>query len=523
VVAVPGLPWLADAAYRSTNSALGRDQGIFQYVAWAASQGEKLYRDVRDVNGPLVALLHLCLQKLGGDSARGFRTLDLVFTALTFAFAGACVPSLSSRVVAWRERIPWALAAMVMLLAQYLTFGFWDTAQRESFFDWFLAIATGTILLARTGARGTRLLVVAGACSTAPVFGKPTYLLFTLAHAMTIALDHDSELPRGRRLLAFAAGGALTTIVMFGFLLAYGDVASWARITFSDVPAMYRFIWPRTPRAIVTMPGYALTAGVAVATTLLGIALVAMKRLPIRALAIVTMPTLGLVSVLVQAKGFPYHFHPVTFGIGLAGLALVFVVNEHPRAPAWLALAFATFFGVRAAMAARMAGIYATWEHDAKYVRVDYFPESLAQAAAHLAATTKPDDRVQTYAMDAYVLFLAKRRSASPFIYAYDLNADAALNGSFDEDGPKPSPEEKARIQALRDGHERALVARVPERPPAAFVFVDKSPLMSSQDAISDFESHCPTAVTFVLPPSGAYRETANFDGIRVWSRIESR
>ena len=136
-VAVPGLPWLVDAANRASRSALGRDQGIFQYVAWAASQGEKLYRDVRDVNGPLVAFLHLCLQKLGGESAHGFRTLDLVFTALTFAFVGACVPSLSSRAreISIRERLPWALAASVMLLAQYLTYGFWDTAQRESFLE----------------------------------------------------------------------------------------------------------------------------------------------------------------------------------------------------------------------------------------------------------------------------------------------------------------------------------------------------------------------------------------------------
>ena len=50
-----------------------------------------------------------------------------------FAFVGACLPSLGSRDVSLRERIPWAGASLVMLLAQYLTFGFWDTAQRESF------------------------------------------------------------------------------------------------------------------------------------------------------------------------------------------------------------------------------------------------------------------------------------------------------------------------------------------------------------------------------------------------------
>lgn len=523
MVAVPGLPWLVDAAIRTSNSALGRDQGIFQYVAWAASQGERLYRDVRDVNGPLVALLHLCLQKLGGESAHGFRTLDLVFTSLTFAFVGACVPALSTtRGSSLREKGAWALAALTMLLAQYLTFGFWDTAQRESFFDWFLAVAIGALLVAQAPIQWRKrllLLVLAGACSMAPVFGKPTYLFFTIAHVVTIVIDPGAG-DRRKGLLAFATGCALTSVLMFMFLAVYGDLASWARITFSDVPSMYRFIWPRTPVAIVTMPGYSAAAAVAALASMLGVFLVATKRLPARALAIVTVPVLGLASVLVQAKGFPYHFHPVTFGIGLVGLAFVFVVNEHPRAPAWIAFAFAAFFGVRAAMTARMAGIYARWESDAKYVRVDYFPEQLAQGAAHVAATTKPEDRVQTYAMDAYLLFLAKRRSASPFIYAYDLNVDAALHGSFDEDGPKPTPSDAAHIQALRDAHERTLVARLNERPPAAFVFVDKSPLMSSGDALRDFETHCPAAVTILL---SEYRETANFEGIRVWSRIDPR
>ena len=41
---------------RASWTPLGRDQGIFQYVAWAVAQGDVDYRDVRDVNGPLIAL-----------------------------------------------------------------------------------------------------------------------------------------------------------------------------------------------------------------------------------------------------------------------------------------------------------------------------------------------------------------------------------------------------------------------------------------------------------------------------------
>jgi hypothetical protein len=148
--------------------------------------------------------------------------------------------------------------------------------------------------------------------------------------------------------------------------------------------------------------------------------------------------------------------------------------------------------------------------------RIDYFPRALRDAAEYVAARTNADDRVQLYAMDPYLLFLAGRRSASPYIYAYDLNVDAALHGSFDPDGLRPKPAEIERIRAMRDAHEKDLVERLRRAPPAAFVFVDRSPLMSWQGAVEDFEVHCPEAAAWV---ESRYRQTAEFDGIRVWLR----
>src|SRR5688572_15523927 len=95
LVAFPALVWVADAAWRASWATLGRDQGIFQYVAWAAEQGEVLYRDVRDVNGPLIAFVHFVFLKLGGADEHRFRVLDLVLTGGAFAFVGGCLPSLS--------------------------------------------------------------------------------------------------------------------------------------------------------------------------------------------------------------------------------------------------------------------------------------------------------------------------------------------------------------------------------------------------------------------------------------------
>src|SRR5262249_54071039 len=50
--------WVVDATQRATLTTIGRDQGIFHYIAWAVRAGDVDYRDVRDVNGPLVHLIH---------------------------------------------------------------------------------------------------------------------------------------------------------------------------------------------------------------------------------------------------------------------------------------------------------------------------------------------------------------------------------------------------------------------------------------------------------------------------------
>src|SRR3974390_2639083 len=126
-LALPPLLWVTDATRRASLTTLGRDQGIFQYVAWALAQGERDYRDIRDVNGPLTHLVHRLFLALGGADDHRFRVLDPAVTGATFAFVGACLPGLRSRrPPELVERAAWGLAAWVVLSGQYLLFGYWD-------------------------------------------------------------------------------------------------------------------------------------------------------------------------------------------------------------------------------------------------------------------------------------------------------------------------------------------------------------------------------------------------------------
>ncbi len=543
LVALPGALAVWDASVRASWATLGRDQGIFQYVAWASAQGDVLYRDVRDVNGPLVAMVHRVGLMLGGADEHRFRSLDLLVTALVAAFAGGCLASLDEHAKRGWERsaraLALALGAWVVLSAQYIAFGWWDTAQRESFFDWFVLASVGLQIVAQSLLRervtraGLVLLALAGAASVMPWFGKPTYVLFTIGQLVALAFD-ELALTRVRRSAVLLAGAALGALAPLGFLLRAGDASAWARISFVDVPAMYRFIWPRGFLEILRMPGHGATAAYAALASFAVVTLVLVKRMPRRALPLAVMPLAGLASVGIQAKGFQYHFHPVCAGTSLVLVALVhqawILAEKRARPlPTLAAGALAIALGARALVIVDSQGYPAppeardavsldSAERMAAFERVDFFPRGLREAAAYVASHTSELDRVQTYGMDPYLLFLARRRSATPYIYAYDLDADAALGGGF-EDGARPTPEQQRVITAMRDDHERDLLARLQAAPPAAFVLIDRSPLLRFEDAAQDFEEHCPTTFAWVRE---RYLESASFDGIHVWLRVES-
>jgi len=557
VIALPALAWVREATRRVSLETLGRDQGIFQYIAWAVAHGAKDYKDIRDVNGPLTHAIHLVFLALGGADEHRFRVLDLAITGLSFAIAGACLPGLSRTAEDPRptaiERVGWAFAGWVVLSAQYLRYLFWDLAQRESFFDWFMLVAVGLQLaalspLVRPRVR-TGLLVASGALSVIPWFGKPTYALFTFAQLATLALaepcERDAKQERRGWIKAFALGGVLGSLTQVAYLLAYADLGAFLRIYFLDVPRLYRFIWPRAPLDAV---GFSPSSTLAIVSSVAMISLVIDGQLPRRVLAVALLPLCGIASVIAQAKGFPYHFHPVSAGLYLQGLVLVVWLSEQlgrpesdARSPMPVAVGrllrlvpFAAATGMSLAVVTALLvsphlenywilqkGITAELRRSHDYLVYfrtgDFFPWEMRQTAEYLDAHTAPDDTVQVYGMDPYLLFLARRKSATPYIYAYDLDLDTALTGSQLPEGLHPNGEQAETIRAIRAEHERDFLEKVKVARPAAFVFMDRSPLITNDDdAWVDFADHNPTSAPWVTEN---YKETAAFGDDCVWMR----
>ncbi len=538
VLAFVPLFWVVDATHRATLTTIGRDQGIFHYIAWAVRHGAVDYRDIRDVNGPLVHLIHMVMLALGGADEHRFHVLDMLATGASFAIVGWLLPGIVARPRAL-ERLAWAFATWVVLSAQYGLYLYWNQAQRESFCDWFflpsLALQIASFRKEHEEKDEGRRIVLVAALSTITWFGKSSFVLLTVAQLACLLLDSDLRLGRKRRLARFALGGALGAVVPLVYLFRYGDVLAFLQVTLRDVPQVYRYIWAKSAQEILGEEGPLGAATLGLAVSALVAALVVLRTLPRRMLALAVAPLAALGSALAQHKGFGYHFHPLTATSHIGLLVITILLWEKFRSGStkrpFERLAVIGAIGTYAFLLASamktsphtknvwiLAGgetpeDRATQEYFDSFKTYDYFPWELRQGARYLADKLPENARVQTYGMDPYILFLAQRRSATPYIYAYDLNADAALDGGWSN---RPTPPEKDAIRGWRWRHEHDMLARLKEAPPEAFVFVDRSPLITFQEAWEDFRYCCMDTATWV---AAHYHPARSFDTVHVWFR----
>ena len=538
LLALVPLFWVADATHRSSLTTLGRDQGIFQYIAWAVKGGAVDYRDVRDVNGPLVHMIHAAFLSLGGADEHRFHVLELWATGLSFAFVGACIPGLVAKArPRWTERAAWAGAAWVVLAGQYALFLYWNQAQRESFCDWFLlpSLALQVARPAKTARAASWRVLAIAALSTITWFGKPSFALFTVMQLGVLLVDRDVLLSARQKISRFVLGGAVGASIPIGYLLAFGDIRAFARITFIDVPQIYRFIWAKSAQEIFGEEGPLMVAATGLAATALLVGLIATRELPRRVLVIALAPLCGIVNVAVQHKGFGYHFHPLTATTHIGFMLVVAMLWERFRVVprkrplgrlAALVVAIAYALEVTASMK-HSPHIRNVWilaggetaerrsreEYFQTFKSHDYFPWELRKAAEYLQEKTPRSARVQVYGMDPYLLFLAQRRSATPYIYAYDLNNESALDGGWSN---KPTEGDLFRIRLARDNHEKDMLAQLRAAPPEAFVFIDRAPLITYPDAWEDFRYCCSESARWV---ASTYHPAKSFGDVHVWLR----
>lgn len=533
IAAVAGYPVLR-ALQSETYTILGRDQGIFQYVAWAISRGERAYHDFREINGPLPAMIHGLFQRIGGTDEHVFRVTDLVLQLFVFAVIGAVLirrangPSVLSRAA-------WALAGCVILGGQYVLHGWWQSAQRESFYDAFVLISLALQWWAHDGetkGRGRAIaFFAAGVVSAVPWFGKPTCGLFTVLSLVCIALDSDLGAYRRRAGLMLMLGATATSVVMLAYLVAFTDARAAAQIILGEVPRLYRYIWKSSLGDMNSLWGNAPKLNVAFITLIATWGLTLAGALPRRFLILTILVTGGLVAFVVQGKGFPYHLHPVTAGTHLLWLGAIVVLVERfaelRRIERGALAGFLVFVVWTCVDNARLSA-YTKWDaseagatQQAREERAyvdrfrwgDYFAWDLREAAAFVRSHTLASERIQTFGMDPYFLFLSQRLSATPFIYSFELDVDAALRGGS---GGQPSESERQWLMQTAEAHDAELAKALERSSPAAFVTIDFAPFSYAPDSEVAFREHCPKSAQWLLP---RYSPAARFRHVRIWLR----
>jgi hypothetical protein len=349
-------------------------------------------------------------------------------------------------------------------------------------------------------------------------FGKPTSVLYTLLQVMVLLLEPE----RRRMLLAFAAGCAAACVAMLGFVALTGSISAWIHLGLLEVPRVYQWVWKTSWWDCFRLWG---NWELLVPAFLTVVVVCLLARRDRRLLPLAILPAGGLIVFFLQGKGFPYHLHPIDAGTHLAWLGIVVWATDRWR-PRWtlvcsVVLALGCFWEVWTSSAIEQswykkgstAQQRASEEYYAQFPWGDYFAWDLRQAANFLQKNTAADDRVQTYGMDPYLLFLAQRLSATPFIYSFEFNVDGAILGGT---GGKPSEKVAASFRAAAHEHEQMMLAALVKRPPAAFALIDQAPYTYPKDADADFAEHCPDAAAFLR---ARYRPAARFGAVRIWIR----
>ena len=225
--------------------------------------------------------------------------------------------------------------------------------------------------------------------------------------------------------------------------------------------------------------------------------------MPRRALAVALVPVCALVSVVVQAKGFPYHFHPVTAGVRFQWLLLVAWLADRcrppprrtPRAPRArsppprsLALRVTTALSGLAARPARLwlaekgmtPADREAHEFLVYFQTSDFFPWELRQAAAYLREPHAPD-RPRPDLRHGPVRPLPRGAPERDAVHlrVRSQRRRRARRGMLHAAAP---PERRASRRGSAPSATRTRptsLARLEKDPPAAFVFIDGSPLIT--------------------------------------------
>ena len=284
--------------WRSLDWPLVGDATIFHFIASQFQMGAIQYRDIFDINMPLIYFVHAAVIAIGGMGDGAWRAFDLIAAVL---MSGLIL------VLVWPAGRAVAILAVLIVLVTHFLLGPYSAGQRDFLMSIpALAAALASAKAAEDHQHDRFYLVLVGVFAMTAASIKPSGMLLLLLPVFT-RVKRD-----WRELQWVIIGAAGTGILVFGTLAAWGGLEPFIT-TMQGLMPRYASLGARTVLEISedVVVWLAPTAGLALAAVL---NISAPK--PQRVRAMIGLTLFGLIHLLVQRKGWFYHVYPL--GIGLA-------------------------------------------------------------------------------------------------------------------------------------------------------------------------------------------------------------
>lgn len=405
---------------------LGRDQAVFSVIGGAMLEGQAPYSDVWDIKPPGIYFVYALAHAVFGGGEIAPRLLE-VFTMLLMALGCYKLSVCTGDTRA---------AALAFLLALFgmVKFGFWHTAQPETF--------AAVLLIWAVIATQNRWYVTVGALYFCAALLKPSFgggIVPSMIYAIMM-------IPRDRRnvynvinpLARMAVGGAAVTVLCLGYLWISGGLAAFVWTMFSFVPNYVGDVASEETKSIfwqfakaswhMAMIWPALVIGC-------GITLLFSFQKPEllgTSLLLVGAAFFPLVGVALQGKFFYYHFMATVGPLGLIAGWGYWMALTSDRLNAFVRVAL---LGVLLSALFLPESSLRFMKLSAERIQVAFLPEpertqrksefftwrsfdraSMIEASEWIKANTPEDSSIYVWGFDPNLYLLADRPSVTRFI-----------------------------------------------------------------------------------------------------------
>ncbi len=415
----------------------GRDQGEFAQMADAIQRGLAPYKDAWNPKPPLTFFLYAAILSV----ARQMLAVDILNVAIILATAGL--------LYALARRLFGGLIGIVAALSYGLAiaaYEFWYQSQSDGWMNLPLVAAAYCFVRSRSGS--LRWLLGSGAALGLAFGFKYTGAALGLVILLLVwCWPADPLRDKLAQLGALAAGFALAVLPWLLFLLAHGAVGDWLEsIATTNGYTRLSLLSPNYLSRIPIASGKFLALHMALSgLAALGglLALIAALRQrkgepasPPLNLLIWGWLLVSFLAVLAQGKLYAYQWQPLLPPLALAAaLGFAALYQAARQAGLWAPAMVATLLvilllaeallhqGVYPDFLAYASGQQSAAQYNSRFENGDFFYPADVQAAAYLAAHTRPEQRAFIWGFEPLVYWLAGREPATRFIFNFPLVA----------------------------------------------------------------------------------------------------